>query len=365
MPYVAILNSHQTKTPIGTDPWVQRTLEAVAYAASLGAPILTSIGLNTWELVLWAAGQRRCSIAVAVPTGLPDTERAGLLRRFAVASKSVEWIDIESVAGARSEKAWWEARDRAVLERADLVFPVSVSSSGHLAALLGGRRTRSSVDERFRTLYDPKHHHATTLSLELPTNPAIADLTGRFLIHWTRACHGPWPGESEAEFYADVIDSRDEYCRSARRTLERICSEGRIRGSAWRIGSRQPMVAFTELAPADSIPLMRWRARWSRWSFEPCGILIERDALVRLGARPVRYVDESEWRRLPSEEKPFAHRRGKNADIWPAEKEWRCAGDVDLSQLNPDSIRVIVPANAEAEKWNQNSQYEAISLFDS
>ena len=102
------------------------------------------------------------------------------------------------------------------------------------------------------------------------------------------------------------------------------------------------MVAFTELSPVASIPLMRWRSRWARWSFEPYGIAISRDWALGNGLKPVRYVTESEWTSLTGSEKPFCHRVGGNAGAWPAEREWRCHGDLGLSAVPSDLLRVIV-----------------------
>jgi hypothetical protein len=122
------------------------------------------------------------------------------------------------------------------------------------------------------------------------------------------------------------------------------------------------MVAFTELTPADSLKLMRWRPRWSRWSFEPYGIAITREAAANIGARPVRYVDETEWKSFADAEKPFSHRRGRKADIWPAECEWRIAGDVDLSAIPAEDIRLLVRDHAERDTIQPHCSYRVYSL---
>jgi hypothetical protein len=120
----------------------------------------------------------------------------------------------------------------------------------------------------------------------------------------------------------------------------------RIRGSSWRIAEKTSMVAFTELSPLDSIPLMRWRPRWARWSFEPYGIAIRREIAEQLGARPVRYVSDKEWRSLSLDERPFAHGEGEDGE-WPAEREWRMAGDVDLRAISTEGLRIIARHSTE------------------
>jgi hypothetical protein len=143
--------------------------------------------------------------------------------------------------------------------------------------------------------------------------------------------------------------AKDQYCRSAAATLRRIVKEQVIRGSEWRVAGEQPVVSFTELSPIDSLSLMRWRARWARWSFEPYGIAVHREWATAQGARPVRYVTGKEWRALAPVEKPYSHRVGKEAGAWPAEREWRCLGDFSLRDAPPGAIRLIVREDSEIE----------------
>jgi hypothetical protein len=221
---------------------------------------------------------------------------------------------------------------------------------------------RAAVDETFRTAYSTVTHHAPGTSSPTNLDPEIMRWPDGWLIHWTRACHGPWPGETDADFYSDLVRSGDEYCRSALRSLRRILDESRIRASAWRIGSGQAMVAFTALSPNDSLKLMRWRPRWSRWSFEPYGIAIRAELATQIGARLVRYVDEAEWKLLTDAEKPFAHRRGRNADVWPAECEWRIAGDLNLAPIAPEQIRILVRRPSECSELQVHRSSPTLSL---
>ncbi|HWO57562.1 MAG TPA: hypothetical protein VNN55_08345 [bacterium] len=345
MTRVAILNSRQSKTPVGDDPWVRQTCRAVQHTASQGGVVVSSVGLNTWELVTWLGGHLRAPLRLLVPTTMRGEERTGILRRFALDSSTVEFVEVPAES-SRSAKSWWNARDRAIVAQADRIVPVSVRHDGTLAQLLAGATDRE-IDPQFRVPYNLRSHHERVRLDSSRLNPELQTWSGDWLIHWTRACHGPWPGESDADYYADLVNSTGEYCRSAIRTLARIVREGRIRGSAWRIGARATVVAFTALPPPESLSLVRWRPRWSRWSFEPYGIAIRRDALMAAGARAVQYVDERQWRALPDDAKPLAHRRGKKSDIWPAEREWRTAGDLSLDQLPSDAVRLLVRSAAD------------------
>ena len=228
--------------------------------------------------------------------------------------------------------------------------------------LLSRAASTKTVDERFQVRHAARPHH-DSISIDAEhLHPALRTWDEDYLIHWTRACHGPWPGEDAAAFYDDLICSGDVYCRSALLTLQRILRERTLRASGWRIGGKRPMVAFTELSPIESLPLMRWRARWSQWSFEPHGVAFRRDWAISRGVRPVRYVAEEEWRLIPVDERPFCHRRGRLATLWPAEREWRHAGDFTFADAPPGAMRFIVRSAADAAQLHglTNAPVDAI-----
>ena len=52
-----ILNSRQSKTPFGDDPWIVNSIEAVKHAAQKKHILITSTEMNTWELVCWACAK--------------------------------------------------------------------------------------------------------------------------------------------------------------------------------------------------------------------------------------------------------------------------------------------------------------------
>lgn len=360
MTRVAILNSRQSKTPVGNDSWVKATLSAVEYAASQNWTIVSSFGLNTWELVTWAAGRHRVPIALLCPDDLPQGNRSELLRRFDISPDLVEWVAVSRGVGRSSTKNWWEHRDAAVMAVADQLIPVGVRKAGRVNALLAA--TNKPIDERFKVPYSPVPHHVRDAVHTDHLNPDIANWPDGWLIHWTRACHGPWPGESDATFYSDMTGPGDHYCRSAFATLRRILSESRLRGSSWKIGADVSVVAFTELSPVESLALMRWRPRWSRWSFEPYGVAIRRGVAESLGVGPVRYVEAKEWRRIPDSERPFTHSAGEKADVWPAEREWRLIGDLSLERVPPEHLKVITRSPSERREFESGCSSLVLSL---
>lgn len=350
MQRVAILNSRQTKTPVAHDPWVLGTLAAVDHAVGAGDIVVSSTGLSTWDLVTWRTGMAGGTLELVVPipdNGDQEDAKRDICREFDLSRSNTRWRFFRVPAAELTRRSWWPERDRIVIDLADVIVPVSVRAKGLMMELIA--RNGPKTNPRFKTDYKPNPHHVRDLVDRARLNPVFETWPEDFLIHWTRTGHGPWPGETTASYFTDLIMAKDEYCRSAAATLRRIVNERMIRGSAWRVAQGQPVVSFTELSPLDSLGLMRWRARWARWSFEPYGIAVHRDWARERGARRVRYVTEQEWRQLESEEKPYCHHIGKKAGEWPAEREWRCLGDFSLRDAPPGAIRLIVREPSEAE----------------
>jgi hypothetical protein len=348
---VAILNSRQTKTPVAHDPWVLGTLAAVDHVAGAGNDVISSIGMTTWDLVTWRTGLVEGPIELVMPIADSSDEeetKASVLREFNLSPTNTRWRFFAAPSAELTKKSWWPQRDETVIGSADMIVPVSIRSGGLLEKLISQRGLDTNL--RFQTEYRPYPHHVRQLIDPSRLDPAIETWPDDYLIHWTRASNGPWPGETKASYFADVLLAKDQYCRSAAATLERILQEGIIRGSQWRIAGGQPVVSFTELSPLDSLSLMRWRARWARWTFEPYGIAVHRDWAASQDVRPVRYVTDKEWRTLAPEEKPRCHRIGKMSGEWPAEREWRCHGDFPLLDAPSGAIRLIVREYCEVEK---------------
>ena len=355
---VAIINSRQTKTPAGDDPWICATLAAVDHAVSTnGWEIVSSIRMITWDLVTWRTGMTGGTIQLVIPLAdesEEDKTKESILTEYGLDAARTSWQFFSVPASDLAKKSWWPERDQRVIELADVIFPVSLRPNGLLEQLMGQRDSRA--DSRFTTAYKPQPRHAKELVDPNRLNPELAHWPGDYLIHWTRASNGPWPGEKTASFLEDLVQSREHYCRSAFATLQRILREGVIRASSWRIADDRSVVSFTELSPLDSLSLMRWRARWARWSFEPYGIAVHRDWAMSRDVQPVRYVSEQEWKALSPEERPFCHRIGVKAGEWPAEREWRCLSDFSLRDAPDDAVRIIVRDCKESEKMKAISE---------
>jgi hypothetical protein len=263
---------------------------------------------------------------------------------------------VEQPARSRSAKAWWDDRDRLAIRLARHVVPVSIRPDGRMEKLFKQElRDDQTVNLRFRTRYRSRSKDAW--KLDLPAETASFEDWG-YLTHWTRRCYGPWPGETSADYYRAIAASGESYTRSAACTLKRILQEGVIRGSGARIRNGTPVVAFTALDPSGALSLMRWRKRFVRPTFEPYGIAVHSRSASKAGIRPVTY--------LRSDEKPLEGMpemiQGYGTGDWPAEKEWRCVGDVNLADIPDEDVLVLVPSERDADEFRGLTHYRVQPL---
>jgi hypothetical protein len=89
--------------------------------------------------------------------------------------------------------------------------------------------------------------------------------------------------------------------------------------------------------------MIQWNAALVRWTFEPYGIAISKEALIHAGAAPVIYTHGDEYTRLPPDERyRFQIHEPPDKD-WTREKEWRIKGDLLLDRFSRDDL-IVVPA---------------------
>jgi hypothetical protein len=195
-----------------------------------------------------------------------------------------------------------------------------------------------------------------------------------FLTHTTRACVGPWPGQSREDYFDSLLDARPDADHSPLAALMRIVSQRRLIASDRTIRRGFPVVSFTAV-PLVEVPQLRvFRSHRGRWDFEPYGICIRRRWLEERGAKPAIYTGNSDWARLPDSEQPFfqyvrkldstrtpSDTRSPGID-WSLEREWRHVGDLDLSSLAADDAMLFAPTDAAARKLLEISPWPVTVL---
>ncbi len=369
MQRVALINSRQALRPTGRDKWIQATLRAVdALSAESNYRFLASLGETTYELALYEICRTKSHIEIILTTGqlqaVANSEedlRNILADEFNLPSERMSFTCVET--GEESAKQAPHLRDAEVLRRADIVVPVSIRPGGFWDIQLADSASLSGkIDNRFRVPYQKSHTRIKQSFVERQPLTTTASRLENYLIHWTRATNGPWPGERRCEYYRAICDSEHTYPRSALATLERILTEKRIRGSSRHMPQGAAMVSLTSASLAESISLMKYRARYREMTIEPYAIALPSGIAEQSGIQQVTYLGTEELSQLSDAERLFAHAAGAERTDWKREKEWRSYGDLDLSPLWDDLI-VLTENDEQAHRITKNYGLDAYAVF--
>jgi len=361
-----ILNSRQSKRPCNRDDWVSGTVRAVGSAIGQDLTVITSVGLSTWELTVHLVNIRGGRQIVVLPSmaGEPVASVIGrTLADFRLdPSRCLFVTPVAATAPVRGAKGGWPERDVTALELADALLPVSIRPGGSFDGLLRGpAAAHKEVSNDFRVDYHPSLDRVRYNFAHCSGNPALDDPNWRYVIHWTRSSHDPYPGETRFEYYRDILTT-DTYCRSAYHTLLRIAVEKTIRSSNRFIRGGYRVVSFSALHPLDAVRLMRWRRRYVSYSFEPYGVAVRTDCAVAAGLRPVIYGNDAVYARLAENERPFFQKHGSQVADWRPEEEWRYEGGFGLGNLPVDGVRLITYSRQEAIELQRLTEYEVTPL---
>ena len=188
-----------------------------------------------------------------------------------------------------------------------------------------------------------KNESITARKSLLKTAPADLFEDHEYLFHFTRSCPGRWPGQSWKDYLSSLYNGDPGSSHGAPDTLTRIINEMKLRGASRLIRGDQPMVSFTACNLEEMRKLITWNRSLIRWSFQPYGLAIRKEALQKAGARPVIYANAAEYDSLGLEDMPFFQLHNPPRTDWTREREWRVQGDLDLRAFKIDEIVVVVP----------------------
>lgn len=356
-----ILNSSQTKRPAGTDQWIVNTAAAVSWAIGQNLRVIASYGLNTYELVTAIAGEYGADVLLIAhrPDIVDESRFAELLSDFGLHTRRTEFATVPSESS--SPKSWWKKRDRMAVEMADVILPVSINPDGKLSRILAMEAVRDKIESKFRVDYSPQPSDKFS---PIPEDSLVLDPSERFdyITHWTHSFDKPWPDESSAEFYMSIVNSGPEYSHSALNTLRHVLQSRTLFGSSRHMRDDIRAVGFSELHPAEAVNLMKWRRRYVRPTFEPYGIAIEKSCAEVVGIRPVIYGNKVDYQKLSEIERPYFQSEGEKYGDWKPEREWRYIGDLDLTSVPPDRMKVIVRKRSEIERIAKVTSAEVLAL---
>jgi hypothetical protein len=359
-----ILNSRQSKIPTGADQWIQNSFRAVQEAIAGGHVIVTSIGMNTWEFLVWAAGNNMGSQIIVAPVDGKDDEyeiRADIIKDFGLEESRTGFMFFRAVKKGMRAKSAWSERDRIAVSLANQLYPVSVRQGGNLERLFKDNPAKISTAQlAHSTEYNPHVRRANVAIREEELTACVRDMKWDYLTHFTRTAYAPWPGETSADFYRAIYNSGVCYPRTALATLKRIVADKKIWASYYHIRGGHKVVSFTELHPREAINLIKWRPRYVRWNFEPCGVAIDKKYARSIGIRPVIYDSPERYYKLADEAKPFYQNPGEKGGEWEPEKEWRYHGNLDLAAIPPENILLLVRNKNDAFE----SDFRAVHLTE-
>jgi len=341
-PQAAILLSRQPLRPCRTTPWVRTLLDAIRHVRDRNLTLITSVGMPTYEMAISAAACADIEQRICIPAADSNQfqqRKTETCRQFRLDPELTDFVPVLPPDSRIKPKALMVVRDRAVIEQADILIPVSVRPGGVMERLLDRYASTKTLVSDYRIPYEPGDNRLKYEVAKYDLNPGLGELSENYLIHWTRAANGPWPDETRDDYYRSIMQS-DHYPRDAFATLLHILGTRRLLASARHMPAGIATVSFSGLPPADVIPLMRWRARYAEMSFEPYGIGIRKDRALKSGIREVLYYDPTFGNPSSDADRWRRQSVGTKTD-WRQEAEYRTKQNVRLDEIDESELLVF------------------------
>ena len=190
--------------PLELQVWIVYTPIKLKVVDDVNAPVSADITIEIIDTtnptlatvhnktILWPA--KHNMVAITIDANAADKAEDAVLHDYSLSPAKVRWHYLDVACTKLTAKPWWPQRDRTVIDLADTLYPVSVRSKGLLADLM--KQSKAQVERRFSTDYKPRAHNSAELVDISRLDPGVESWPDDYLIHWTRASHGPWPGEA-------------------------------------------------------------------------------------------------------------------------------------------------------------------------
>ena len=340
LPLLAVFNSRKPRLVSPHSNWLE-ALRSCFLSLDPGEIALAgSTGTLTYDLVCAHAMRSGISQLLVAPGPLLNAHRE-LLERYG--DESTDRIPLLSCmldSGSCSKRQAQVCRDRILGVVAHVHLVLEIRSSGNLSAVVEEIQAKSprpqfvfdpeetsssNAGNRMLLTKFPEHARGFKLpgSRDLPSrNPARTHRTanknslrpsesglrplgfeyasrhddiiwGDYLYHYTRACAGPWPGETCREYLLNLLDESPLSGHSALETLIRILQEGFVRAGSKMVRCKDDVISWSSHPPGELFEMRKWNRGLARWTVEPYGIAVRRDILRSLGAKPAIYGGEA------------------------------------------------------------------------
>lgn len=377
--WLAVFNSRKAKLTSPDAQWLAALRQALADPAlGTATGIASSCGTTTYDLLTAFARQGDRPLCLVLPFPLDEMTTDQRLASL-LADKGPELALTCQSAALQCPKAdRLRCRDRLLAHLADIHLALEIRAGGNLQGILQERHASRpgrlivlqpaapgpqnagnfSLLERFPA--------AETFQLQNPpkTAPAVAspapprlcgqalptrEYWSRYLYHYTRACPGPWPGQSYRDYLLALLANEPLCGHSALETLVRMLREQRLRASSRITRGAQPVISWSARPPSEIAAMRRWNPALIRWTFEPYGIAISKNVLQALGAKPAIYARDGVFSRLPGHDRFRYQRHEPPTCAWKQEREWRLPGDLALDERCRRHGFIFVDSDADAE----------------
>lgn len=360
-PTVMIMNSRPGRKVRSDSPWLVKTASLARYSMERNWTLVSSYGSIPYFVVSWLA--KGHDLIVVCDGALPfmDTQEAEakFYNEFSDFFDMGRTLFLSGFTRGVLPKLKdrWIIRDEMVAAISKIMAPSEIRPDGIMSRLL---QSAHSTDKVVITDFLKKtgkvvsrNRLGSKTSANLPqffVQRLRDDADGDLLFHYTRACFGPWPGQSWSNYLSDLMSHTAGSAHDALDTLIRILTERKIRANGtWTRGST-PVVSFTENGPTQLGAIRKWRRGLIRYTFEPYSIGFSRKVLLEKGIRKVVYGTEQDFTTLRQDSKPFFQLASSSCSDWTPEKEWRLLGDLDFHGMETSDWFVIVPDHESACK---------------
>lgn len=395
----------------GWPSWIE---EAVRALARDHRTLLLVDGTTTTAIVGPLARQAKLNcLSIQLPPEKKRTPGVGqwlieILDKLTIANnpQSTLWLSGPAKA-AVAPLEQLPLRDRAVFALAHRLVALSIRPQGIVAELLGHRlrderfpigtvsirlpsgqpiTNREWLDQQAVGWYLPTRQCSSTR--RSPNNSVAADCSANtrsvavsqwtahaslwhessgYLLHCVRGDDGQAFRNGQVEAVLDAVAQGELKLYSPYEVLLKVLASRRVRASGKLLRTGTSAVSFTAVPLLQLMKRRRYQAHLGRWDWEPYGLMMRRDVLEQLGARPVIYGDEALFEHLDADDRHFfqpARRRSARSENehWQAEEEWRLLDDVRLGELPPGSLVLFVETAVQAQALAAHGPWPVIYL---
>ncbi len=361
---VVILSSRQSMFPSGNNLWVKNSQLAIKWIKENNHILLSSTGMSTWDLVTVLGQHYKIPMTLYVPAyDMADyrNRKTKIINDFELDFDLVSFYPVYPDSEKSDKKYFLQKRDHIISETADIIVPVSFRMGGNISNIINQNKNNKEINLDFITRYDNRRKVPVYKFEQHKINSQILDFNENYFIHWTRTFNKSWPDESRFKYYCDIANN-DHYPRSAFETLDKIINSKKIIASDKNMPENRKTVSFSALTPIDIIPLIRWRARFKQFSFEPYGIGIKKEIAIKYNIQPVIYYNKQLPIKVDSDKIYLTQSIGKVTD-WRHEKELRHESDFDFSKISKNDLVLFCYTKDEAIELENKFGIKTISFI--